>query len=65
MSKSGYQYGISFVKPTYPINSTELGFHLQKNMLIYADVHLDVGIQDVLFRQSDGHMQTVNMFGLQ
>ena len=51
LSKSGYQYGVSFVKPVYPINSVELGFHLQKNMLVYNDVHLDVGIQDVLFRQ--------------
>ena len=51
MSESGYQYGISFVKPVYPANSVELGFHIQKNMFVYNDVHLDVGIQDVLFRQ--------------
>ena len=51
MSKPGYQYGISFVKPVYPTNSIELGFHLQKNMLMYGDILLDVGIQDVLFRQ--------------
>ena len=51
MSISGYQYGISFVKPVNPANSVELGFHLQKNMFEYGDVHFDVGIQDVLFRQ--------------
>jgi len=51
LSASGYQYGISFVKPVNPANSVELGFHLQKNMLEYGDIHFDVGIQDVLFRQ--------------
>ena len=51
LNKAGYQYGISFVKPVEPFNSIELGFHLQKNMLIYSDVYLDVGIQDILFRQ--------------
>ena len=51
MSTTGYQYGISFVKPENPANSVELGFHLQKNMFEYGDVHFDVGIQDVLFRQ--------------
>jgi hypothetical protein len=30
-----------------------LGFHLQNNILIYGDVHLDVGIQDLLFRQGN------------
>ena len=38
MSKSGYQYGLSFVKPVEATNSVELGFHLQKNILIYGDV---------------------------
>ena len=51
LSKSRFQYGISFVKPVEPLNSIELGFHIQKNMLVYGDVLLDVGIQDVLFRQ--------------
>jgi hypothetical protein len=51
LSQSGYQYGISFVKPVEPLNSIEFGFHLQNNILIYGDVHLDVGIQDLLFRQ--------------
>ena len=51
MSKSGYQYGASFVKPVEPINSMELGFHIQKNVVMYSEVYLDVGIQDVLFRQ--------------
>ena len=35
MNKSGYQYGLSFVKPVETANSVELGFHLQKNILIY------------------------------
>ena len=51
LNKSGYHYGLSVVKPVEPLNSIELGFHLQKNMLIYSDVYLDVGIQDILFRQ--------------
>lgn len=51
LAKSGYLYGISFVKPINPENSSELGFHLQKNMVEYGDVKLDVGIQDVILRQ--------------
>ena len=51
LAKSGYLYGISFVKPVNPTNSAELGFHLQKNMVEYGDVKLDVGIQDVILRQ--------------
>ena len=51
LAKSGYLYGISFVKPVNPANSAELGFHLQKNMVEYGDVKLDVGIQDVILRQ--------------
>jgi hypothetical protein len=51
MGKSGYLYGLSFVKPVNPANSGELGFHLQKNMFKYGDVNVDVGIQDVIFRQ--------------
>ena len=38
MSKSGYLYGISFVKPVLPKNSVELGFHIQKNMFVYNNV---------------------------
>ena len=51
LAKSGYLYGISFVKPVDSANSAELGFHLQKNMVEYGDVKLDVGIQDVILRQ--------------
>ena len=51
MGKSGYLYGLSFVKPVNPANSGELGFHLQKNMLKYGNVNVDVGIQDIIFRQ--------------
>ena len=51
LNKKGYLYGISFVKPVEPTNSIELGFHTQKHMLSYGDVNLDIGIQDILFRQ--------------
>ena len=51
LTKSGYLYGISFVRHVKPANSGELGFHLQKNMVEYGDVKLDVGIQDVILRQ--------------
>ena len=61
MGKSGYQYGVSFVKPVYSTNSIELGFHLQKNIVVYSDVYLDVGIQDILFRQGN---DTVYVDGL-
>ena len=61
MSKSGYQYGLSFVKPVEPTNFVELGFHLQKNILLYGDIHLDAGIQDILFRQGN---DTTSTYGL-
>ena len=61
MNKSGYQYGLSFVKPVAATNSVELGFHLQKNILLYGDVHLDAGIQDVLFRQTDDATSTYGL----
>ena len=51
LGKSGYLYGLSFVKPVNPANSGELGFHLQKNMFKYGDVNVDVGIQDIIIRQ--------------
>jgi len=51
IGKSGYLYGLSFVRPVNPANSGELGFHLQKNMFKYGDVNIDLGIQDVIFRQ--------------
>ena len=51
LTKSGYLYGISFVRPVNPANSGELSFHLQKHMVEYGDVKIDVGIQDVIFRQ--------------
>ena len=61
MSKYQYQYGLSIVKPIEPSNSVEFGFHLQKNILLYGDVHLDAGIQDVLFRETD---DTPSTYGL-
>ena len=51
MGKSGYLYGLSFVRPVNPANSGELGFHLQKNMFKYGDVNVGAGIQDIIFRQ--------------
>jgi len=51
MGKSGYLYGLSFVRPVNPADSGELGFHLQKNMFKYGDVNVGAGIQDVIFRQ--------------
>ena len=50
-SKSRFQYGLSFVKPENPSGSTELGFHMQKNMVVYGNVNFDIGIHDILFRQ--------------
>ena len=61
MNKSGYQYGLSFVNPVEATNSVELGFHLQKNILLYGDIHLDAGMQDVLFRQDS---DTTTTYGL-
>ena len=55
MGKLGYQYGISIVKPENPINSVEIGFHVQKNILVYGNINLDVGIQDILYRQSNDY----------
>ena len=51
MGKSGYLYGLSFVRPVNPANSGELGFHLQKNMFKYGNMNVGAGIQDVIFRQ--------------
>lgn len=51
INNSGYHFGISLVKPIEPYNSIELGFHMQKNILLYGDVYLDIGVQDLLFRQ--------------
>ena len=49
-SNTGYEYGISFVKPVNPFNSIEIGFHLQKSMLIYENINWDIGAHDLLFR---------------
>ena len=63
-SKTGYEYGVSFVKPINPANSIELGFHLQKNMLIYGDVNLDIGIHDILFRQGSDSLNGLDTKGI-
>ena len=33
LSKTGYKYGVSFVKPVESAKSAELGFHFQKNLV--------------------------------
>ena len=53
MSKSGLQYGISFVRPENPSNSIELGFHFQKHVLVYGNVNFDIGIHDIFLRQGN------------
>ncbi len=52
-NKSGYQYGISFVKPERPFNSAELSFHFQKHMLVYGDINFDIGIHDIALMVGD------------
>ena len=52
-SKSGHQYGISFVRPADPSNSFEIGFHFQTNMLVYGDVNIDLGVHDVVLKQGN------------
>ena len=61
LAKSGYLYAVSFIKSVSPINSTELGLHFQKNILEYGDFKIDAGIQDLIFRQGTG---TLNSDGL-
>ena len=51
ISKSGYHYGLSYVKPVSPSNSVEMGFHVQKNILVYENINFDIGIHDIVFRQ--------------
>ena len=53
VSKSRFQYGISIVKPENPSNSAELGFHFQKNMLVYGNVNFDIGVHDIFYRQGN------------
>ena len=64
LSKPRYLFGVSFVKPVNPANSIELGFHLQKNALIYGNINLDVGIHDVLFRQGSFESKGLNTKGI-
>ena len=61
LTKSGYLYAISLVKPVEPISSTEFGFHFQKNILEYGDFRIDAGIQDLILRQGT---ETLNADGL-
>ena len=49
--QSGYQYGLTLVKPIEPQNSIEIGMHIQRNMLIYGDINLNIGMQDLLYRE--------------
>ena len=61
LTKSGYVYAISFIKPVSPINSTELGLHFQTNILEYGDFKIHAGMQDFIFRQGT---DTLNSDGL-
>ena len=54
VSKSRFQYGLSFVRPENPANLVELGFHFLRNILVYGNVNFDIGIHDILFRQGPG-----------
>ena len=69
LSKTGYKYGVSFVKPVERAKSAELGFHLQKNLLVYGNVNLDFGVQDILFGESSGFTngldtREISLFGV-
>ncbi len=69
LSKTGYKYGVSFVKPAEPAKSAELGFHVQKNLLVYGNVNLDFGVQDILLGESNGFTngldtREISLFGV-
>ncbi len=69
MSPNGYLYGISMVNPVNPVNSVELGLHVQRTLLEYGNVNLDVGIHDLLFRSgsdsTDGlDTRGISLFGV-
>ena len=51
LSKSGYQYGLSFLRPANTVDSFELGFHFQTNVLVYGNVNIDFGIHDIVLKQ--------------
>ena len=53
ISKSGAQYGISFATPANPNNSSELGFHYQKNIYIHGNLAIDLGVHDIVWRQGN------------
>ena len=57
-NKAGYKYGVSFVKPIEPLNSIELGLHIQKNILKYGDILIGVGAQDILIRQGEDSLNS-------
>ena len=60
INKLGYYYGISFVKPENPTNSNEMGFHIQKNILVHEDINIDIGIHDIVFRHGDYESNGLN-----
>jgi len=53
ISNSGSIFGVSFVSPADPINSSEIGLHFQKNMLIYGNVEIEMGIHDIVWKLGD------------
>jgi len=63
-NNSGYKYGLSFSKPINPTNSLELGFHIQKNILQFGDVFIDVGAHDILYRQGSESYNGIDTKGV-
>ena len=49
-SKSGYQYGMSLLRPTNTTDSFELGFHFQTNAIVYGNINIDFGVHDIVFK---------------
>tara|TARA_Y100001970_G_C14150895_1_gene812659 strand:- start:204 stop:1508 length:1305 start_codon:yes stop_codon:yes gene_type:complete len=60
----GYKYGLSFSKPIDPANSLELGFHIQKNILQFDDIFIEVGAHDILYRQGSESYNGIDTKGI-
>ena len=64
INKLGYEYGLSTVSPINPNNSIELGFHIQKKLLSYGDININIGIQDILYRQGSDSTNGLDTKGI-
>ena len=53
ITNAGSVYGISFGSPANPSNSSEIGFHFQKNIFIYGNIKLDMGLHDIIWKSGD------------